>query len=691
MRGGGTGPPHNSTRVLVSPFLLAAAIATSAPPRPSLVLITLDTFRADYVGAVRGGKPLTPNLDALARAGTRYARAIAPAPLTLPAHCTLMTGLDPPAHGVHDNGVAALPEDVPTLAAALARRGYLTAAFAASRVLDRRFGLSAGFQLYDDAITAEGVGGQGYPERRGPEVTAAALAWSSSLPKDAPYFAWVHYYDAHAPYRPPGRPASDSAASRYAGEVALVDAEVGRLLAGLRVPPGGRVVAAVGDHGEMLGEHGEKEHGIFLYEAALRVPLIVAGPGIPAGREIAQTAGTRGLAASLLIQLGLVEDAAAFGAPLPGLGGAAATTVYSETFLPRTAYGWSPLRAATSDRLRLILAPRPELYDTSEDPAEARNVFGDTGREAEAASLREEIAATSRRSRPAAEAPGAAELASDLRRLGYLSGPSASAAPEPGLDPKDGIRLLPEFERARELTRSGRPGEAAAILRRLTGQSPGNVPFLARLGEAEAAAGRPEAARAAFREAIARNPSLDLLHVSLAELEARTGRDPDARAELDAALAANPRSAPAWLALADLEGSRGGAAAERRVLERAEQAGTRSAAVLARLARLDLAAGDRAAAERRAAEAMRLWPELADAWWVAGEVEERGGRRAAALERYERAIALGLADPQALLRVGGLLIEAGRRDAARPYLERAIRENPGTPSAAEATRLLKKE
>jgi tetratricopeptide (TPR) repeat protein len=605
-----------------------------------------------------------------------------------------MTGVDPPAHGVHDNGVAALPPEVPTLAAELRRLGYRTAAFVASRVLDRRFGLARGFELYDDAIAAEGVGGQGYPERRAPEVTAAALAWAAALPRGTPFFAWVHYYDAHAPYRPPGVPASAGAAVRYDGEIALVDAELGRLLAGLRAGGADPVVAVVGDHGEMLGEHGEKEHGVFLYEAALRVPLVLAGPGIGAGRVVGETAGTRGLAASLLAALAPAEDASAFGAGLPGLGPAGsgspaaavrAEGVYSETFLPRTAYGWAPLRAATTDVLRLILAPRPELYDTAADPGESRNLYAE--RPADAESLRETIAAAARRPSTAPPAPAAAELAADLRRLGYLSGSGSDSGAPPGLDPKDGVLLLPEFDRAKDLIRAGRADEAARVLRGLAEKSPGNVPFLARLGEAEAAAGRPDAAREALRAAISRNPRLDFLHISLAELEARAGRDDASRRELEAALDANPRSAPAWLALADLD-ARTGTAAERRTLERADAAGTRSAAVLARLARLELDAGAIEVARGHADEARRVWPEQPDAWWVSGEIEERAGRRAAALERYEKAVALGLADPRALVRVGGLLIEAGRPADARPYLDRAVRENPGTPVAAEARRLL---
>ncbi len=206
----------------VAGLLLLGALAGrpatgQSPSPPSIVLITLDTTRADRVGSRQDGAPLTPNLDVLARSGTRYANALTASPLTLPAHCSLMTGLDPPSHGVRDNGVASLPEDVPTLSAAFSRRGYATGAVVASRVLDRRFGLARGFDAYDDAMVAEQVGEQGYPERDAAAVTGAALAWASKLPSGRPYFLWVHYYDPHAPYEPPGRSAGASAPRRYAG------------------------------------------------------------------------------------------------------------------------------------------------------------------------------------------------------------------------------------------------------------------------------------------------------------------------------------------------------------------------------------------------------------------------------------------------------------------------------------------
>ena len=206
---------------------------TASGAAPSLVLITLDTTRADAVGSYGGGAR-TPVLDGLAATGTRWERAVAPAPLTLPSHATLLTGLDPPQHGVRSSGGEVLPPAVPTLADELASRGYATAAFVGSRVLDRRFGLDRGFEVYDDVMLAERVGEYGYPERSADVVTDAALAWLEGQSDDRPIFLWVHYYDPHAPYRPPAEFEGVSVAENYLGEVAFVDGEIGRLLEAVR-------------------------------------------------------------------------------------------------------------------------------------------------------------------------------------------------------------------------------------------------------------------------------------------------------------------------------------------------------------------------------------------------------------------------------------------------------------------------
>ncbi len=665
------------TAALAAALLACGAAAARASDPPPIVLVTLDTTRADRVGSRPGGASLTPNLDTLARAGTRFSNALTPSPLTLPAHCSLMTGLDPPRHGVRDNGVGSLPEDVPTLAAALARRGYATGAVIASRVLDRRFGLARGFETYDDAIVAEQTGEQGYPERDAAAVTGAALAWASKLPAGRPYFLWVHYYDAHAPYAPPGDWAGRTADERYDGEIAYVDREVGRLLAGLP-GAGRRIVAAVGDHGEMLGEHGEKEHGVFLYRASLEVPLLIAGPSVASDRVIATPAATRGLPATLLRLAGLTADAAPFGPGLPGIGPSAdssrAPAVYGETDLPASAYGWSPLASATDARYRLIVAPRPELYDLRQDPAESRNLWG--GEPEVVRRLQRVIADATRAARPAARVTPSAELAESLRRLGYLSGSSPRAG---SIDPKDGIRMLDELEEAKDLTRRGRAREAAAALEGLVKRSPGNVPFLARLAEAQAASGETGRAIETLGEALELNPGLDFLHLQFARLCVQAGQTGEARASYRRALALNPRFAAAWFGLAELAARSGPAGEELRILREGEAAGTHSGALYARLAQVELPSGDVRAAQLHADAAVRLLPTFAPGWWVAGEVAERQGRTDDAIRCFEKAAALGLEDPRALLHLGAAA-HRRRPHARREALPRARR--PARPGRA---------
>ena len=666
-------------------LVLLPRIARAVDPPPSLVLLTLDTTRADHVGRMVGGKSLTPTLDALAQAGTRFTNALAPAPLTLPAHCSLMTGLNPPEHGVRDNGVSALPADLPTLAAVLSGRGYSTAAFVSSRVLDRRFGLDRGFAVYDDAMVAERVGEQGYPERGAGAVTDAALAWAATAPRDRPYFLWVHYYDPHAPYEPPGDWKGASRDERYAGEVAYMDREIGRLLAKLPATPGGRIVAAVGDHGEMLGEHGEKEHGVFVYRSALGVPLVLSGPGVPAGRSIGQRVATRALPGTLLTLLGLAAEARPFGPPLSGLlagAPAALVPIYSESLLPESAYGWSPLAAATDERYRFIAAPRPELYDLEKDPAEARNLFA--SRREDARRLQKVILESQAKARPAPSV-ASAELAESLRSLGYLSGSSPRRGT--GMDPKDGIVLLDEFDRAKSLIRAGMPGEAVRQLALLVEKNPGNVPFLVRLAEAQVAAGQPDAALKTMETAVALNPQLDFLHAHLARMHADARRYARARAEWEATLALNPRYALAWLGIAEIAGRDSGAKAELEALRKGEAAGTRSAAILTRMAELELSSGELAQAEGHAALAVELMPEVPAAWRVAGEVAEKQGNSRLAIERLETCARLG-ADPATLVRLGALMVGSGRAAGARPYLERAAALGGQSSSAEAARRLL---
>jgi len=649
----------------------------SAPP--SLVLLTLDTTRSDRLGCYGATSAQTPALDALAALGVRYERALTPVPLTLPAHASLLTGLAPPEHGIHDNGSAALPADQSTLATILRRRAYATGAFVSSRVLDHRFGLARGFDVYDDRMPAERVAEFGEPERDAEAVTDAALDWLSGLPSEKPFFLWVHYYDPHSPYVPPGDWAKATLEERYAGEIAHMDRQIGRLLAGLPGDPARHVVAAVGDHGEMLGEHSERAHGFFLYRASLEVPLILAGPGVPRHGVVKETVSSRHLAATLLGLLGGANAEAGLGSPLPGLPGvstqALASPVYSETFLPATAHGWSPLKAVSSERFRFVLAPRPELYDFVSDPAEGRNLLEE--RPDVARRLRGVLDELERRwELPQAPRPKLDdEVAEAIRSLGYVSG--MTEAKGDALDPKDGILLLRDFEEAKRLLEEAESEEAVRQLEALLKRSPRNVTFLTALATAQQAEGTPEAALVTLRRAVELGPERDDLHFRLADAYRQLKRFDEARASYQEALRLNPRSASSWLGLAATAQLSGNPSEERAILERAEAAETMSAAIVTRLGQIAIRVGELEEADRHLKEAIRRFPGYAHAWWVWGELAEAQGLADQAVTRYAKAIELRPGDARWMRYLGQLLERLGDMERANPYLkaaERADRE-----------------
>jgi choline-sulfatase len=653
--------------------LQAFAATAAAPPAPDLLLVTLDTTRADAVGAYGGVGTDTPTLDALAAAGVRYASAWAPAPLTLPAHATLLTGVDPPQHGLRDNGWGRLPPDLPVLAEELRRHGYRTAAFVGSRVLDRRFGLDRGFDHYDDLATAERLGQYGAPERPAGEVVDAALAWLAAAeasasttaapgqqaqppsrtappsaagsgaadgpPATPPRFVWVHVYDPHAPYDPPvgapggepGHPAPDERA-RYAAEVHYVDRELGRLLAGW---PAGRqrLVAVVADHGEAFGEHGEVGHGLLLYRSALEVPLILAGPGVPARTVVPSAVATRRLPATLLALLGVTSPLP--GPPLPLAGSHQPAPIFHETWFPASAYGWSPVLAVTAGHRRAVAWPRPELYDLATDPDETRDrAARANGEEREVLrELRDHLRAAV----PATPAPPAldGETAAMLRSLGYLSGSGAAG----DRDPRSGLPLLARFTAAAARLERADTAGAVEELRQLVAASPESVPFLARLAAALTAAGRFDEALGTLDRALRRAPAHDQVHLQRAQLLHQLGRGAEARDAYDLVLRLDPRSATAWLGRAELALREGRPAEEEELLRAGVEAGTNSGLIFARLGELELRRGRLGAADGWLEKATGLLPEWAPAWALWAEVARRQGRPELAAERRRRAAA----------------------------------------------------
>jgi len=347
-------------------------------PAQRIVLVTIDTLRADFVSAYESANATTPNLDGLAESGVRFTAAISPAPLTLPSHASILTGLDPPHHGVRDNTTFALPDDLATLPETLARESWATAAFLGSFILDRQYGLARGFDTYDDAMGLQGSRRvYGIPERPASRVVDAALDWLEDAPDQ--FFLWVHFFDPHAPWEGPN---SAEPYERYAAEVERTDAQIGRLVAAVRArwPGSDTLFVATSDHGESLGEHGEGTHSLGIYDATQRVPLILSGAGLPPGTVVDAVVRLVDLVPTLLALAELP--------PLTGLDGRDVTPLtegapdpghfaYLETLAPRLAYGWSPLLGLRNADFKYVRAPRPELYDLHADPGETHNLASD--------------------------------------------------------------------------------------------------------------------------------------------------------------------------------------------------------------------------------------------------------------------------------------------------------------------------
>jgi choline-sulfatase len=456
--------------------------------RPNVLLITLDTFRADRITAN------TPNLRKLAGESIRFINADSPVPLTLPAHCSILSGVLPLHHGVRNNGLNPFPADRETLATLFSKGGYRTGAFLSSFVLDHRFGLARGFDRYDDEIPRDAAAEANTleAERRGDLTVDRALAWLQQ--SDArPFFAWVHLYDAHAPYSPPA-----PYPQMYDGEIAFVDAQVGRLLASLDRK--NTVVLIVGDHGESLGEHGELTHGLLVYEATLHVPMLLAAPGAEA-HEVKTPVSSTDIAPTLA-QLGGLTLERADGIPLPLSGEPAAKDLYAESQYPTT-FGWSALSAIRRGASKLI--SNHELYDLARDPNEKTNTLAAdrrTFRALETAMLEVHASEAAATTQTTVDEETRRKLAS----LGYVA-PSGAAAEGLRPDPVAMTPLFRQFEEATWSLNAGRSNDAIRAFTRLTNADPRNPVFRESLGRALRQVGDNEGAVRLYRESVAIAPN----------------------------------------------------------------------------------------------------------------------------------------------------------------------------------------
>jgi len=680
----------------------------------SVLLITLDTTRADHLAPYGAEEAETPHLASLAREGVLFEHAYAVTPVTLPSHATLLTGLEPPRHGVRNNGIHHLEESMVTLPERLAEAGWRTAAFVSAAVLERRYGLAQGFELYDDDLSGGGPRElRSMTERPASATVDAARAWLDALAPGERFFLWVHLFDPHAPYAPPTEWAERFPDTPYDGEIAFMDAEIGRLLSHPRLAAP-LVTVAVGDHGEALGEHGEQTHGMLVYDSTMRVPFVLRLPQGPRGLRVETPVSQTDLVPTLVDLLELPDPAAppdagsvdgpaeatagSFGRSLlPLLGGEAwrRRPLYGESHVAFHAYGWARLHTVWREGWKYIEAPTRELYDLGRDPGETENL---------AAERRERVAelaaVVERRTggvsqREAALAPDR-EADRRLRSLGYLTaaGRRPEGAPRP--DPKEVIGVHEDLQRVGVLLQTRRFTEAIRELRSVLARDPGNPTALRDLARSLAETGRFDDAMAALERALSLDPSSPTLHLALADLEARRGAASEVSPEdgleralewVDTALALDPRSQEAQLDKARYLQALGRDEEARRLMEEILDGSAdppNNPWVEVRHAELvELPSGDLEGAERRLRRAAERDPNLVDAWLLLGDVLERSDRPAAAAEVYRRALEHQPRAVELHTRLGRLLAEVGDPGAA-PALERALelaREQSSEPPA----------
>ncbi len=634
-------------------------------------------------------KELTPTLFRLAEHGVRFRAARSPVPLTLPSHVSLMSGLLPPAHGVRENGDVLSP-DVPRLAVRLREAGYDTGAFVGAFVLDGRFGLREGFDRYDDRVQRELKSPDRLEaERPAEEVVTAALSWLDQRPPTAarPYFLWIHLYDPHAPYRPPPGHVPAGLAP-YDGEIAYVDVQVGRIVD--RMTARGdfdrSIIVVAADHGESLGEHGERTHGMLLYEATLRVPLIVRSPNIaPAIRH--EPVSLVDLFPTVLRLAGLDVPPGLDGTDLFAETPARDRDVYSETTYPRVA-GWSPLAALVTDRWKLIQSNDIELYDLERDGGEQQNLYA--SRQPLAAALRGRL-------RTLVDKPGVAiptrpitpEAADRLRALGYVTSAGVPAhRSNTLLNPASVITRWGRFEEVLDLLLAGRAAEALPDARALAEEFPDGSQFQVAYARALQDTGRPQEALLVYRQTVSRVTSdAALLHDLAVAARAAGETDEAVRAER-AAVALRPDFAAAHnglgLALID---QRAPALALPAFVE-AARLDPGHAPFHINLGNARRETSDWAGAEAAYRRALEIDPNAIDAANGLGAVLVVTGRSADAIPWFERAVAAEPGFYEARLNLGIAYQEAGQTGQAEAAYRAVLDAPAGFERERDAARTL---
>lgn len=656
-------------------------VRPSQPKRESglsVLLITIDTLRADALGCYGHPTVATPWIDRLAAGGVRFEQAHAQNVVTLPSHCNILSGRYPLDHGVRDNSGFRFPEDAPTLATILKARGYRTGAFVSAFPLDSRFGLERGFDVYDDRLGDSEVGPAFHMEERpGLRTVAAAKTWLDAQGSQ-PTFCWVHLYEPHAPYEPPEPWASRYRGDLYHGEVSAADAALEPLLAPLvgASNAGRTLVVLTADHGESLGQHGENTHGTFAYEPTLRVPLVIYAPRLFGARVVQEPARHVDILPTVLDALAApVPDRLSGRSLLATMAGRSskAESSYFESLSSAGTRGWAPLYGVISERLKYIDLPLPELYDLSSDPDEAHNLAGSDPRLEHMRALLAGLRVSDRGVEPAHESTDVQER---LKSLGYVAGRQAHKAHYTvDDDPKRLVALASDLDDVLRFYYDGDLAKARALCEDVVRRRPMPVALL-HLAFLQRAAGDLPAAVDSAGRALAQNPAnvdaVSLLGVYLNEL----GRPQETVKRLAPYATAVHPDVDVLFALGAAQAQLGRRDEALATLEQARTLDPTNAMALVNIGTVHLLAKDYGRARAAFEGAVALEPSLSRAHNSLGVVQAQTGHLDQAIVFWKKAVELNPREYDTLFNLGDTLLRQGHPAEARGYFEAFVRTAP---------------
>ncbi len=604
-------------------------------------------MRPDHLHCYGYSKIETPTMDSIAASGTLFENAVTQTPLTPPSHASIFTGVNPNVHHVRDTGGFVLQPTSTTLATILLRQGWDTAAFVSSAVLKKLFGFSQGFNTYDDQMPKPGSGHEFLedPERRAGDTVDRAIGWLQAQ-SGKPYFLWVHLYDPHMPYQPPAPFREKYKEHPYDGEIAYADRELGRLLDVVRKksPAERTIIAILSDHGESLGEHGEYSHGVFLYDATLRIAFLMSGPGVPGGMRVKQQARTIDFLPTVLELMGGKAPTAVQGASLtPAFKGQEAPTAvsYAETLYPKINMGWAELRGIRTNHWKYVRAPKPELYDLTRDPGETANVLASQSAEVQKLEAQLKAAIGGEGAEKVETSSIDPHTLDQLKSLGYISGFSARTydLTGQGTDPKDRVGILKLLQLAEDPEAHTAISRRIELLQQAVKEDPSNPDLYYQLGAKFEKAGRHAEAMKLYYAGLERGIQDARLHSRIADLLVRSGKKEEAIPEYEKAAQMNPADTASQTNLAVAYLEKGRVADAERVFKWVITTDPGSGAAYNGLGLIAIQRQDTAAARGYFAKAVELDPDLMEAQLNLGLIYRMAGEGAKARACFETFLA----------------------------------------------------